>query len=70
MYSYVREQFRTPIGKFEGIQGKLAEMAAKTYITEAMRVLTTEGLSQGIKPSVVTAIAKYHMTEMGREVLE
>lgn len=70
MYSYVREQFRTPIGKLEGIQEKMASMAGKTYITEAMRTLTTEGLNQGLKPSVVTAIAKYHMTEMGREVLD
>jgi alkylation response protein AidB-like acyl-CoA dehydrogenase len=68
-YAYVREQFNTPIGKFEGIQEKLASMAGKTYIVEAMRVLTTEGLNQGIKPSVVTAIAKYHMTEIGREVI-
>lgn len=70
MYSYVREQFKTPIGSLEGVQEKLAEMAGKTYIVEAMRVLTTEGLNLGIKPSVVTAIAKYHMTELGREVLE
>ena len=34
-----------------------------------MRVLTTEGLGIGLKPSVVTAIAKYHMTELGRDVL-
>lgn len=69
MYAYVREQFNTPIGKFEGVQEKLAAMAGKTFIVEAMRVLTTEGLNMGIKPSVVTAIAKYHMTELGREVL-
>jgi hypothetical protein len=34
-----------------------------------MRILTTEGLGEGIKPSVVTAIAKYHMTELGRDVV-
>ena len=34
-----------------------------------MRVMTTEGLGEGLKPSVVTAIAKYHMTELGRDVV-
>lgn len=68
-YSFVREQFGVPIGRFEGIQEKLADIAGKTYLLEAMRVLTTEGLGEGIKPSVVTAIAKYHMTELGRDVM-
>jgi alkylation response protein AidB-like acyl-CoA dehydrogenase len=67
-YSFVREQFGVPIGRFEGIQEKLADIAGKTFVLEAMRVLTTEGLGLGLKPSVVTAIAKYHMTELGRDV--
>ncbi|MDN3377799.1 MULTISPECIES: acyl-CoA dehydrogenase [unclassified Pseudoalteromonas] len=69
-YAAVREQFGLSIGQFEGIQEKLADIAGKTYLQEAMRVLTTEGLGMGLKPSVVTAIAKYHMTEIGRDVLD
>lgn len=68
-YSFVREQFGVPIGRFEGIQEKLADIAGKTFVLEAMRVLTTEGLGLGLKPGVVTAIAKYHMTELGRDVV-
>ena len=68
-YSFVREQFGVPIGRFEGIQEQLADIAGKTFVLEAMRVLTTEGLGLGLKPSVVTAMAKYHMTELGRDVL-
>ncbi len=68
-YAFVREQFGVPIGRFEGIQDKLAEIAGKNYVLEAMRVLTTEGLGEGLKPSVVTAIAKYHMTELSRDVI-
>ncbi len=68
-YSFVREQFGVPIGRFEGIQDKLADIAGKTFLLEAMRVLTTEGLGEGLKPAVVTAIAKYHMTELGRDVM-
>lgn len=68
-YAFVREQFGVPIGRFEGIQEKLADMGGKTFLLEAMRILTTEGLGLGLKPSVVTAMAKYHMTELGRDVL-
>ncbi|KZN39096.1 acyl-CoA dehydrogenase [Pseudoalteromonas luteoviolacea] len=69
-YAAVREQFGLAIGHFEGIQEKLADIAGKAYLQESMRVLTTEGLGMGLKPSVVTAIAKYHMTELGRDVLD
>lgn len=68
-YSFVREQFGVPIGRFEGIQEQLADIAGKTFVLEAMRVLTTEGLGLGLKPGVVTAMAKYHMTELGRDVV-
>ncbi|MFC3093013.1 acyl-CoA dehydrogenase [Alteromonas sediminis] len=68
-YAFIREQFGLPIGRFEGIQEKLADIAGKNFLLEAMRVLTTEGLGMGLKPSVITAIAKYHMTELGRDVL-
>ena len=68
-YSFVREQFGVPIGRFEGIQEEVADIAGKTFVLEAMRVLTTEGLNQGLIPGVVTAIAKYHMTELGRDVV-
>lgn len=67
-YSFVREQFGVPIGRFEGVQDMLADMAGKTFAVDAMRVLTTEGLGLGYKPSVITAMAKYHMTELGRDV--
>lgn len=69
-YSFVREQFGVPIGRFEGIQENLADMAGKTFLLESMRQLTTEGLGLGLKPSVITAMAKYHMTELGRDVLQ
>lgn len=68
-YSFVREQFGVPIGRFEGVQEQIADISGKTFLLEAMRVFTTEGLCEGYKPSVVTAIAKYHMTELGRDVM-
>lgn len=68
-YSYVRHQFGLSIGSFEGVQEAMARIIANTYQLEASRRLTTTGIDLKVKPSVVTAIAKYHMTEMSRDVL-
>ena len=58
------------IGKFEGIQEQLALIGGLTYNLEAMRHLVLNSLDLGFKPSVITAMAKYHMTEMGRVCLQ
>ncbi|MGB0894311.1 MAG: acyl-CoA dehydrogenase [Parashewanella sp.] len=68
-YSYVRKQFGLSIGRFEGVQESMARIIGNTYQLEAARRLTTTGIDLKVKPSVVTAIAKYHMTEMGRSVV-
>ncbi len=67
-YAKVRQQFNTSIGKFEGIEEPMARIGAFTYACNATRSLGTTGVDLGIKPSVVSAIAKYHITEMGRVV--
>ncbi len=67
-YARIREQFNTPVGRFEGVQEATAEIAGLTYSLEAMRHWVTLGLADGT-PSVVSAIAKYHATEMMRVVL-
>ncbi|WP_298775863.1 acyl-CoA dehydrogenase [uncultured Shewanella sp.] len=69
-YSYVRQQFGLSIGQFEGVQEALARIIANTYQLEAARRLTTTGIDLKVKPSVVTAMAKYHMTELGRQVVD
>ena len=51
------------------MQEALARIIANTYQLEAARRLTTTGIDLKVKPSVVTAIAKYHMTELGRSVM-
>ncbi|MCE2573825.1 acyl-CoA dehydrogenase [Motilimonas eburnea] len=68
-YAFVRKQFGLPIGKFEGVQGTMARIGAFTYQLEASRALTTTALDLGERPAIITAIAKYHMTEMGRTLL-
>jgi len=68
-YVQVRQQFKLPIYKFEGIQEKLAEIGAFSYAIEAMRKMTVTAVDSGIKPSVASAIAKYHMTELSRKII-
>ncbi len=68
-YCRIREQFRLPIAAFEGIQDPLGRIAGWTYLLESARRLTLSGLDDGVKPSVVSAIAKYHMTELGRKII-
>ncbi len=68
-YAYVRKQFGLSIGRFEGVQEALARIGGYAYTIEATRKFTTSALDTGFSPSVVTAISKYHMTEMSRLVL-
>jgi acyl-CoA dehydrogenase len=68
-YARVRQQFKTPIGKFEGIEEPLARIGAMTYLMDATRTITAGALDLGEKPSVLSAISKYHATERMRQVV-
>lgn len=67
-YASIRRQFNLPIGRFEGIQEALARIAGYTYQADAARKLTLSGIHMGEKPSVITAIVKYHLTERYRRI--
>ncbi len=69
-YAAVRKQFKTPIGKFEGIAEVLGRIAGNTYAMDAARGLTTLAIDRGEKPSVASAIVKYHLTERMRKVID
>lgn len=68
-YASIRKQFGLPIGKFEGIEEPVARIAGYNYLLEAMRKFTLGAIDQGSKPAVVTAMAKYNATEIGRKVI-
>lgn len=68
-YARVREQFGHPIGDFEGIKIALARIGAGTYMCEAARVFTTGAIDSGAKPSIASAITKYHLTELSRKIV-
>ena len=68
-YARVRSQFKTAIGKFEGIEEALARIGGHTYMMDAARRMTAGAVDLGEKPSVISAIVKYHLTERGRLVV-
>jgi acyl-CoA dehydrogenase len=65
-YSRIRRQFKMPIGKMEGIEEPLARIGANAYLMDAVTTLSTGAIDLGEKPSVISAIAKYHLTEKMR----
>ena len=67
-YTRIRRQFNMPVGKFEGVEAVLARMVGFTYTMDAARSVTAGAIDGGEKPSVPSAMLKYHVTEMGRQV--
>jgi acyl-CoA dehydrogenase len=68
-YAGVRRQFGRPVGRFEGVEEALARIAGLTYQMDAARLLTLSALDAGERPSVVSAIVKYHLTERYRQIV-
>ncbi|KRA61658.1 acyl-CoA dehydrogenase [Caulobacter sp. Root655] len=68
-YARVRSQFHVPIGKFEGVQERLARIAGNAYLLDGARRLTCTGLDFGHHPSVISALLKSGATERMRVVI-
>jgi acyl-CoA dehydrogenase len=66
-YASLRNQFGLPLKDFEGIQKPLARMIGRSYIINAASKHTIQSVDNGEKPSVASAIIKYHCTEMARQ---
>lgn len=69
-YARIRKQFNLPIGRFEGVEEALARIAGYTYALSAVSRQTAAAVDQGERPAVAGAIAKYHATELCREVVK
>lgn len=67
-YCRVRQQFGMSIGKFEGVEEVLVRSISNVYIMDSAREMTIAAIDRGEKPAILTAIAKAHITEMGRQV--
>ncbi|MBF0381342.1 MAG: acyl-CoA dehydrogenase [Magnetococcales bacterium] len=68
-YARVRKQFGLPIGRFEGVAEQMGHMSGQTYLMEAARTFTAGAVDQGEKPSVISALTKYQLTERMRLVV-
>ena len=68
-YARIRRQFNMPIGEFEGIQEALARIGGNTYVMNATRGMTAGAVDLGEKPSVLSAVVKYHLTERMRQCM-
>src|SRR6187397_2808717 len=67
-YTRIRRQFNMPVGKFEGVEAVIARMVGNTYTMDAARSVTAGAIDGGERPSVPSAMLKYHVTEYGRVV--
>jgi acyl-CoA dehydrogenase len=68
-YARIRKQFGLSIGRFEGVEEALARIGGHAYALTALSRLTAAAVDLGEKPSVPSAIAKYHATEMARQIV-
>ncbi|HET7587173.1 MAG TPA: acyl-CoA dehydrogenase [Gammaproteobacteria bacterium] len=68
-YARIRKQFHLPIAKFGGIEEVLGRMGGTLYAMDSVRLMTAGANDLGETPAVPSAIAKYHVTEMGRDVV-
>jgi acyl-CoA dehydrogenase len=69
VYSVLREQFHLSIAHFEGVAAALARIAGLTYLIEATRRFTVTAVDASLKPALASSIAKYHMTEFARTII-
>ena len=67
-YSRIRRQFNVPIAKLEGVQERIARIAGNTYTASAAARVTAIAIDEGHKPSVPSAILKYNLTELARDI--
>ncbi len=66
-YARIREQFGRPIGEFEGVAEALGRIGGRTYAATALSRMTAAAVDTGERPSVASAIAKYHCTDLMRK---
>ncbi|MGH8151482.1 MAG: acyl-CoA dehydrogenase [Rhodanobacteraceae bacterium] len=69
-YARIRKQFGLAVARFEGVEEALARIGGRSYAIAALSRASAAAVDRGEKPAVVSAIAKYHATEIGREVIK
>lgn len=69
-YARIRRQFNMSVGRFEGVEEVLARILGRVWMMDSTRRMTAGAVDLGESPAVPGAIAKYHVTEMGRAVMQ
>lgn len=69
-YARIRKQFGLSVGRFEGVEEALARMVGRAYQISALSENAAQTVDRGEKPAVISTIAKYHGTELGRQVVQ
>src|SRR5690348_18016090 len=59
-YARVRRQFKTPIGRFEGVEEALTRMGGNLYAMDATRALTATLVARGEKDRKSTRLNSSH----------
>lgn len=67
-YARIRKQFGLSVGRFEGVEEALARIAGHAYAISALSQATAAAVARGENPAVPSTIAKYHCTDMARDV--
>ncbi|MDH5822830.1 acyl-CoA dehydrogenase [Luteimonas sp. RD2P54] len=67
-YARIRKQFGLSVGRFEGVEEALARIGGRAFAISALAQATAAAVARGENPAVPSTIAKYHCTEMAREV--
>ena len=68
-YARVRYQFKMAVGRFGGRRGGAGPHRRQHLSDGRARVMTAGAIDLGEKPSVVSAIVKYHVTERARQTV-
>ena len=69
-YTLIRRQFNRSILDFPGVSSKVVKTAGFYYLIESLRQFALIPVSNGLKPSVISGMAKYFSTELSREALQ
>lgn len=62
-YGQIRRQFGSAISRMEGVEEPLARIIELAYVAEASRAILAAMVTCGEKPSVISALAKYQLSE-------
>lgn len=68
-YAGIRDQFKTVIGNFGGVEEYLGKIVGLTYLIDSVTLAGTDIADDGGQSPVLSAIAKYHTTANFKKII-